>query len=647
MTIGTLQALADLDGDGVYETDISAYVRRERGVELRSYGRGERSDRAQIQQMVLHLDNEDGRFSRLNAGGAYFPDWTTGVGIQLKTVFNAVTEEQFTGVIRALKVDSDRDSVRGGQTCWLLATDMMEELNETEIILPAMRDVRTGTMIHRLLDYAESELGAEKIENPRFAADLSGWSTSGVTIDRVTTGKVLESPAAMEVTVPVAGSVLRDVEAETTDNADDVVSMYVWSDQTSGGVAQVTLDMLHGASVKASSGIINLVSDGWTRIAVAVNWGAEAGNKTIELVALSDGVLRVGVAHMVAKGVAFPARRIDRGKTILRNNTYQRQKAGSAIEEVRQNELGALFYIARDGAPVFEDKHHRWGTAASLTSQETIEDEWDDLDYADDDETVVRQVVMTYVIWDEDAELTLVYRHAPVPVAIPAKVGAVKGVLRIPIDFRGGLAREMQTPVVNSDYFINSEASGSGIDETGNVTLTFTPFGGGADALFENDVTHAVWLLSLDVRGRAVRQSTAAGRIEIPAAPIGSGRMLEVRLGLNSDEGAARTWGEYLASKFGAQLESLELTRSAPWPEASGVHVTRLTQMLERELSERVTVVNNALPWSTYVNGPYYVESRPLTIEESRVVSSMRLSPADGAFFRLDVSQLDIGALAA
>ena len=81
MTQPVYELKADLDGDGIFETDWSAYLK---GLQGLSVWRESALDAFGSRTVTLLMDNEDKRFSPKNTAGPYSPDLKRGIGVQLK-----------------------------------------------------------------------------------------------------------------------------------------------------------------------------------------------------------------------------------------------------------------------------------------------------------------------------------------------------------------------------------------------------------------------------------------------------------------------------------------------------------------------------------------------------------------------------------
>jgi len=182
-------------------------------------------------------------------------------------------------------------------------------------------------------------------------------------------------------------------------------------------------------------------------------------------------------------------------------------------------------------------------------------------------------VELTHALWENGEPGSVVWSLFPVPRAIgPSATETIE------VDYGGGLVRDTITPVANTDYFINTAPDGSGADESGNVTRTFTDYGGGARVVFANTVARTVHLTSLDVRGTPVRTSTDDARISY--TPTGAPRFaskLAFSYGLASERVRVSSYATYLGDRYVTQRERLPAA-------LLNKDSTHLVQMLARKV---------------------------------------------------------------
>ena len=634
MPTATLVVKFDKDEDGTPEEDITAYLPMEQTFQALGFGRRKDLDAADNASLNFRLENKDGRFTPKNTGSPYYPNFKAGRRISVQVVWNSVTYDFFYGKITEL----DLRPMVADQTVHLKCEGMMQVLERTDVRPSLMRDHYTGVIIHRLLDYGEK---GELVSNPLFKDDATRYSglNSG-TFARVTDDPILEGGAALEVTSP-AGS-LSGVRCDVTDltaaGQKVTVAAYLEALAGSSSAFKVTLsddvqgdDFALGAAKDLSDALDDF--DRWPAVTGTFHTSSTARYIDIHRssAAGSEQTFRLGAVHACLATAAL-ARAIDHGKATLEYFAPHRGRVLDLIQEVRDNELGGLFLFDEAGRAVFEQRDHRW-YGDHVTSQVTIDEKFTAMKYEELLSDRVDELVLDYPHY-LTGELAQVWSADRVPIAIgPSAVETIE------IDFEGGLVRDMVKPVANTDYFVNSMPDGSGVDESGNVTLDWSDFGGGAQARFTNTVARTVYLTSLRVRARAVREATDRTPVRATAAagPKESA-VVAYNYGLNSSRRQVQSWGGYLADRHGPQMERLEIEIDAPWPIAATS--TLIGAILARKVSDRITFTNDGLPFSSKEDGDFYIDSLDRVIDGNagRIYATYTLVPVDAAMMIWDTS---------
>lgn len=636
----TANLLVDLDSDGSFIYDLcaargdytSGFWKIEDGFDLSGRGRSKELDEGEMTTMILSLDNATGDFSPKNTTSFYslfsVNRFRPYIGAHVKFTFNGVTYDQIKGIITDIKIGPEA----GDQLCEITIRDYMFVLSRTEIRRPLMLNQYTGVITNRLLDDVEGAEDREACLNPIFMVDLSGWTGLSAILTRITTSDpttghiILEGPAGMSVLTSAANGGARYTMSGHSGEKFRL-SAYVkpYLDSSIGLTVQMRINDGGGIVALGTAGTLN--RDYWTRIEVE---GTYSGNATqyLEILAPTSGTsFRVGAAHAVPF-VAAINRDVDDGQSRLEKYTYHRGPALTAIQEVRENELGALAYFAGNGTFVFEDRHYRWRETRCLTSQVTL-DERGRLDYQESGDDLIKSVVFDYPHYVDGVAGTVVWEADRVQV-LP--VG-----FRIPIeaDYQGGLVRDTINPVANTDYTI---VDGSGVDRTGSVTFEFDDFGGGSVGYFTNNHTTPVTRMTYRVRGTPVRLASdrTPARYTSPDGPP-LAATLSHDYQYNASEPHMQAWTNHVGIHYSTQRPRLGLSLSAPFPEAS-VTTTDMVTILARTVSDRVTVVNNNLPFATDVNDPFHIDSIDLRCTGHSLDANWRLADAWDDFARTNVT---------
>lgn len=195
MTQPAIKALVDLDQDGVYETDISAYIE--------SYtcqgGRADGLSKMEPRRFTLELNNDDGRFSPKNAAGPYYPNWKQGkpiklqaslVGAQAVTIINdnPSFETDINGVTATsgCTVAQDTTQARFGKACLkVTATNSAPVISIT---------LRSGARLPVVAGNTYSALLFAKHSNPAARLNISiDWYNGGGGLISTTQGPDYDS----------------------------------------------------------------------------------------------------------------------------------------------------------------------------------------------------------------------------------------------------------------------------------------------------------------------------------------------------------------------------------------------------------------------------------------------------------------------
>lgn len=152
MTGPILSFKADLDGDGIPETEWGSYVLSFRG----GIGRTSALDAFDPRKLTITLDNQDSRFSPRNASGPYYPNIRKRVIVQLVMVFAAPSAAfaLFTGELMAFRTDRpDRIGIATYE-----ATGLKETVTTANISFGPTVRTPADTVVRRLMDIIEASV---------------------------------------------------------------------------------------------------------------------------------------------------------------------------------------------------------------------------------------------------------------------------------------------------------------------------------------------------------------------------------------------------------------------------------------------------------------------------------------------------------
>jgi hypothetical protein len=508
-----------------------------------------------------------------------------------------VVESQaiFTGFVRRVSLDPSGDQ----QVMTLECMDWLGILARKDISRPLMRDVRSDILAHRIVDDAELN---EQVSNPIFREDTNddglpdGYADVGVVTNARTTIEAMEGTYCLQTSAAgAAEGWIYDLPvglAGTTARASAYVKAY--EDAEVG--KKVTLFL--GDDVASSSSDLTLTAE-WQRV-VPHNRVMQANPWVALTSAVADGAssFRCGAVHVTEEPGYIP-RDFDTGQSRFANVAPRRMKALAALREVATNEGGYLYVDPSptdEGANLcFEDRCHRWRETASLVSQGTLDETMVAMPYEENIDDIVGEVEFGYMHWEVGAAGTTVFSLYPVPRAVPPN-----DTLTIDIDY-GGIVRAPTKPVANTDYTITD---GAGTDETGNVSLTFEDFGGGAQAVFTSSVAYTTFLDTFKIRATPVRPSTDNSQVTYtPSTPPSLASKIRYSFRLLSSRAEAQARAQWVGDRYVTQRSRLPvrlMNKSA----------ALVTQMTERDISDRVTLSNDTATYSAKIDAvPYHIDA--------------------------------------
>lgn len=632
----TASLTIDLSDSGSFSTALTTpapgYWLMDEGFDLQARGRSREHDAAEMSEFVIRLDNKDGRFSPKNTGSAYYPDFTSYKRMRAQLVFNAVTYTEFIGLITDIKISPDREAKLAEVTL----RDYMFLLSRTDVKRPLMRDQYTGVIINRLLDDVEGADGRQKATS----RELSTYAVVGSAVLTVMTGdeKILEGPDALRVVT--SGANAGALWTAPTDLGGQAITAvaYVKPERDADIGANVRIELHDEVGLVAGSGNVALASrDYWTRIRVS---GTYAGtSEFVKIHAPTSGTqFRIAtVPHVIPAFNEFLRDDIDDGTQMLKQYSYHRGPALEAIQEVRDNELGALFYFDGSGDPHFEDKTYRWRTTRCLTSQATFEDKI--IDYQESSDDRVKEVILDHPHFVDGEPGTVVWEADRVIQLPPSST------VHIDADYGGGLVRNSITPVSGTDYTASFAGDGAGPTALGNVTFAFIDFGTGSRGSFTNtSTTRIVYVRTYRVRGTPIRAaSDASPATYTPSGGPALAATYTHSYQYNGTEPAISSWARYIGDRYSAQRERLGLRLVPPFPDVDNASdISDMEDILGRQVSDRVTIVNDTMDFSTKVNADYYIDRIDISCQGENLSCEWGLSPVDDTYFMAGDTLLDV-----
>jgi len=351
-------------------------------------------------------------------------------------------------------------------------------------------------------------------------------------------------------------------------------------------------------------------------------------------IATTDFISSVGAQNLL-KGInrAISLRKIDIGKDSVPYAHWHKVRAKTALEDITDSELGFI-YINGAGELCYEDRHHRY-TATHQTSQATFDDTMVSIAYDYSARNVYNEVRATVTPWELKA-LTTLWVLEEIP---SLAVGETKtwwgdaSVAGSPV-----FVDAWTTPVATTDYTANSKADGSGDDETANISIVTTKFAKSIKLAVTNNAAHPVYITKLQARGTYYDDQTKVSRKseDSTSQTAYQKRTLTLDGKYLTDADKAQDFCDYGIARFKdpqAEISKTIINKDS----------TNLTQILAREISDRITVKNTKLG----LDADFFINKmeHEITKGGKRHKCVWHLGAAENEdFWCLDYSELGVGS---
>lgn len=270
-------------------------------------------------------------------------------------------------------------------------------------------------------------------------------------------------------------------------------------------------------------------------------------------------------------------------------------KARSAIEEIEDSEFG-FFYINSSGDSVFEDRHHRW-SSTHQTSQYTFADTMAGITYNMNPRTVYNTVKATVTPWELQTSAEL-WRLEEVPSMFASESKTFWG--NASISGEQVFVDAWADPTISVDYTANTASDGSGTDTSSHLTVSTTKFAQSIKYDVNNNYNGNVYVTLLRGSGTYYDDKTT---VTIKASETASSEAKFQKRTLNLQ-------GKYMSDTDVADgVTKIALERyKDPQGEITIVvedsTSTLRTQLLTREISDRITALNTKLG----INSDYFID---------------------------------------
>ena len=198
-----------------------------------------------------------------------------------------------------------------------------------------------------------------------------------------------------------------DITSKTAAGQKVTAAAYVRAEADADVGKTVVARIADNGGVRATSSVITLTAS-YQRVAVSGTFDGASTARYVDVVTdAAQGVFtfRTGANHAAAAVAAIP-RAVDNGVAMIERAYYPRTSALAAIQEIRDNELGGLFFIDPAGVATFQDRHHRFREAHSRTSQATIAEKFTAISYRESLDDRPSEVRFYYARWDVGSQTT-------------------------------------------------------------------------------------------------------------------------------------------------------------------------------------------------------------------------------------------------
>ena len=273
----------------------------------------------------------------------------------------------------------------------------------------------------------------------------------------------------------------------------------------------------------------------------------------------------------------------------------------------------------------FEDRHHR-STSTHQTSQGTFDNTMTNISYSLNPRNIYNIIKATVTPFELQAEAEL-WRLQETPSILAGESLIWWGEASVFVD-------AWTTPVSTTDYTANSASNGSGTDMTADINLTATKFAKTIKLELENNGSIPAYITLLKARGTYYNDQTKVTRKaeDSTSQTDYQKRTLDIGGKYMSDADQAQDLVDYAIGKYKNPRAELSMA-------IMNQDSATLTQMLSREISDRITIVNTELG----VNGDYFIDYLEHDISMSGLLHTATYRLADCInedFWCLDFSAL-------
>ena len=318
-------------------------------------------------------------------------------------------------------------------------------------------------------------------------------------------------------------------------------------------------------------------------------------------------------------------RSIDAGQDTVPYAFWHDVSSRYALEEIEDSELGFICVDGR-GYLCYEDRHHRY-KPPHYTSQATFSDTMVDLTYNYNAANIFNLIRATITPWELKAEAEL-WRLEDTPQLAAGENQDFWGNSEYFVD-------AWVTPVATTDYSANTEADGSGEDKTADIAITTSKFAQAILLKVKNNASVTVYLTLLKARGTYYDDKTTLSRKaeDTTSQTTYQKRTFTLDGKFLTDADKAQAFCDYALSKYKDPRPLVTLT-------LVNKDTTNLTQILERKVSDRITVACTEMG----MDRDFFIDQVQHDVTEGGKLhrATWILADASGeAFWSLDYSKLN------
>jgi hypothetical protein len=333
-------------------------------------------------------------------------------------------------------------------------------------------------------------------------------------------------------------------------------------------------------------------------------------------------------------------RSIDEGQTAIDNWFVNGGNALNAVRDVEETELG-LFSEGADGKLVFEDRHHRL-KVPHTTSQQTYSDisgaemQYNDIEQQDPISDIYNDIsaVVTRYTTAENAEVLWTLDDSPVLAPGESVTFWAEYPNTNKDSSTGAYVASWETPVVGTDItqtgVDNSDISVSASKFSNNMKIVIT----------NNNAVSTATLTLVQALGVKVTKNTPVGITseDVTSQDNYGKRTYPLPAPWLQSVNVGRDYTNYIVGRYKNPVPVISLSYIANKSDAA------LTEMLIRNISDRITVIATGNTTELGINDDFFIESIHHRISNSGTlhVVTYELSDAygDGGFWVLGTSEL-------